>query len=344
MSLSKADKKAKPIKSVTLKKKQIIPLSLALTFTVISLTLGIFAWLTLKSDNISMPSVVLLYLTATALLILTGILIACYCIFTRGCPKGLRTTVIICAAIVCMCFAVAIANAVYSTVELNAKLSVQEYVPYEYDLVFTENATGYSVAINTYSNDGSLAYTRDQESVDYINIEIPSEYNGKPITEIPAFAFSGCWMLESITIPESVTSIGEGAFRNCTSLKSVSIPSRVKSISKYAFYNCKKLSNIVISEGTTLIEEGAFENCRYFNIVVPKSVTYIQRNAFKNCYYSSEIYYCGSEADWSNVTVRLSKGEELPTLKYYSESKPVAIKKELSDYWYYSGGKPTLWG
>ena len=44
---------------------------------------------------------------------------------------------------------------------------------------------------------------------------IPSEYNGKSVTEIDDSAFKDCKAITSVTIPDSVTSIGYDAFENC---------------------------------------------------------------------------------------------------------------------------------
>lgn len=44
------------------------------------------------------------------------------------------------------------------------------------------------------------------------NLIIQDEYNGKAVTSIGNYAFSGCSSLKSIEIPNSVTSIGEYAF------------------------------------------------------------------------------------------------------------------------------------
>jgi hypothetical protein len=49
-------------------------------------------------------------------------------------------------------------------------------------------------------------------------LEIPNEINGKPVTAIGEDAFSNCYSLKSVVIPNSVTTIGSEAFFGCNSL------------------------------------------------------------------------------------------------------------------------------
>ncbi len=55
-------------------------------------------------------------------------------------------------------------------------------------------------------------------------VEIPSEYEGYPVTQISESAFNRCSSLTSVTIPNSVTTIGQGAFSGCSSLESITLP------------------------------------------------------------------------------------------------------------------------
>ena len=73
-------------------------------------------------------------------------------------------------------------------------------------------------------------------------------------------AFFGCWNLQTITIPASVTKIGDGAFNMCSDLKGITIPKSVTFIGYEAFNFCFGLDYIIFEEGSALktIGDGAF--------------------------------------------------------------------------------------
>ena len=59
----------------------------------------------------------------------------------------------------------------------------------------------------------------------------------------------------------SVTSIGENAFSTCFALTSINIPNSVKNIGDEAFYGCHGLTSIIIPESVTNIGNRAFYKC-----------------------------------------------------------------------------------
>ncbi len=69
---------------------------------------------------------------------------------------------------------------------------------YKEGLSYTLSSDGLSYSVKRFS------YSIDDEK----NIVIPSEYNGKPVTEISVMAFVSIKGLKSITIPDSVTKFG----------------------------------------------------------------------------------------------------------------------------------------
>lgn len=150
-------------------------------------------------------------------------------------------------------------------------------------------------SITAYAEDGTLAnglhyrindgaaiidgYTGSEKS-----LEIPSEIDGYPVTQIGWSAFSGCTSLTSITIPYGVVSIGWKAFFGCTSLTSITIPEDVTSIGESAFESCTSLTSITIPESVTYLGWKAFSGCASLtSVTIPGSVTSIGSSAFSDC-------------------------------------------------------------
>ncbi len=114
------------------------------------------------------------------------------------------------------------------------------------------------------------------------SIEIPGELGGYPVTEIGGSAFSCCYSIESITIPDGVTNIGSDAFYSCNSLKDITIPDSVTSIGGNAFSDCTGLKSITIPDSVTSIGGNAFSGCTGLeSVTISKSVTSI--GAFSGC-------------------------------------------------------------
>jgi hypothetical protein len=109
--------------------------------------------------------------------------------------------------------------------------------------------------------DGDTAYAVSQGTSTAAVVVIPAAYEGKPVTAIRFWGFSGYTAMTSVTIPSSVTSIGSMAFGNCTGLTSVTIPSSVTSIDMGAFLGCTGLTSVTIPASVTSISHQAFTMC-----------------------------------------------------------------------------------
>ncbi len=121
---------------------------------------------------------------------------------------------------------------------------------------------------------------------------------------IGIWSFNGCVGLESITIPDGVTSIEDCAFRDCKGLKSITISDSVTHIGASIFSGCAGLESITIPSSITSIGHSAFANCAALtSITIPASVTSIYLYAFDCCTSLTDVYYTGTEQEWSAIFV-----------------------------------------
>ncbi|QVK18233.1 leucine-rich repeat protein [Mycoplasmatota bacterium] len=130
---------------------------------------------------------------------------------------------------------------------------------------------------NTYSVEGY--------SGSYPYLLIPKVYNGRAVTAIDSYAFSGVTSLKSVTIPNSITTIGGFAFYLDSNLTTVIFEegSQLTTIEFSSFAEAKNLTSITIPNSVTTIEQGAFSGVRSLkNITIPSSVTTIGSRAFDN--------------------------------------------------------------
>ncbi len=108
----------------------------------------------------------------------------------------------------------------------------------------------------------------------------------------------------SYTMPNSVTKIDEYAFQDSTKLTSVNLSTNITKIPQYAFSGCSSLASIVIPEGVSEIDNNAFEICTGLkSVTFPSTITGIWSNSFLKCLFITDVYYCGTEEDWANVSV-----------------------------------------
>ena len=104
---------------------------------------------------------------------------------------------------------------------------------------------------------------------------------GGNVTVLADGAFRHCTSLESIELPDSLTSIGSGAFAN-SGLKSVTIPDSVTSSLNSTFRDCTALTTVVIGNNVPHIVS-AFNNCTSLtNVTIGSSVTTIRSDTFRN--------------------------------------------------------------
>ena len=189
--------------------------------------------------------------------------------------------------------------------------------------------------------------------------------NGNLVTElrIPAgvssignYAFWDCRGLTSVTIPDSVLSIGYDAFYNCSGLTSIHITDLAKwcgiSFDNYMsnplycaenlYLNGNLVTELTIPDGVSSIGNYAFSYCRGLtSVTIPDSVSSIGKYAFWDCRGLTTVYYAGTEAEWSKISIDSDNSNlTSATRYYYSETEPTAA----GNYWHYDeNGEVVVW-
>ncbi len=126
---------------------------------------------------------------------------------------------------------------------------------------------------------GSFAFDTNLEDANITKIIIPST-----VKRINPFAFYGANTLTEVVIPSSVEYIGEEAFGACTSLTTINIPSSATNLGGAIFAGCSSLSNVTLSSSINKIPTGMFTNCSSLtSITLPSSVNDIGEYAFLGC-------------------------------------------------------------
>lgn len=226
-----------------------------------------------------------------------------------------------------------LANALYANVVTG---TCGDNLNWEYDtdtkaLVIT----GYG---DMYDYEGS-EYWNSNTPWSQVGEEITSVSFNEGITKIGSSAFVGCYNIESIVIPNSVSRIENYAFQSCGNLSSVTLGSGLKYVGYNAFYNCynvstthytgdvanwcniqfssresnpisisqnlyinnQELIDLVIPAGVNIISSHAFYNCATIkSITIPKSVKIIGTWALEGIWFDS-VNYLGEIGDWCDI-------------------------------------------
>lgn len=115
----------------------------------------------------------------------------------------------------------------------------------------TSSATDYPdlnpVSYYTYTVSNSAATITSVNKAISGDVTIPSTLGGYPVKAIGREAFENCTKLNSVVIPNGLTTVDYYAFNNCTNLRSISIPPSVTTLHP-AFRNCTNLSTVHITD------------------------------------------------------------------------------------------------
>ena len=185
-----------------------------------------------------------------------------------------------------------------------------------------------SVQYNAFYGCNSLTAVYVPDITSWCNIEFPDgwyAYRANPLSYARNLYINNV-LVESIDIPENITSISAYAFYGCENITSANISASVENIGICAFANCPNLTSItvdagnsyyssidgvlynkdetkliqspagkegafVVQDNVTLIEQCAFSACKKLtSITIPATVNSIGQRAFEDCYGLTAVH------------------------------------------------------
>ena len=123
------------------------------------------------------------------------------------------------------------------------------------------------------------------------------------VISIESGAFTDCFKLRKVNIPDSVTTIGGRAFE-ASYLAKIELPDSVTDLGESAFAQCSKLRTVTVSAGLKTIKSGAFAYCFSLERVIfrgkPEA---INDHAFENDSKISDVYFTGTETEKNKIKI-----------------------------------------
>ena len=95
---------------------------------------------------------------------------------------------------------------------------------------------------------------------------------------------------------EKVAEIGDDAFFGCMALTRITLPESIVRIGDWAFFGCRNLTGVVIGKKLVFIGGAAFDDCELL----------------------ADVYYSGSEEDWSKIEIYPSNDELIAATMHYN--------------------------
>lgn len=157
------------------------------------------------------------------------------------------------------------------------------------------------------------------------------------ITTIRTGAFGFCSGLETIDLPSGLCTIMDSAFIRCSGLKSIVLPDSLRTIMDSAFSECSSLREVRIPDQVKVLSDNLFRNCRSISkVVLPKNLTWIGYGAFENCRNLTELHFFnhlrsiqkGAFSGCTQLTIYSPAGSYM---EWYAKKNNIPVAAEQAD-------------
>ena len=236
-------------------------------------------------------------------------------------------------------------NGCYGATLYVPKEAVNAYRTANYWKKFT-NIVGYVACVGVFEvdgilyramNDGTATVIANEEMENYyigdkvIADTVTFEGNNYVVKIIEDNAFSDCYELTSITIPNSVETIGEQAFQGCTGLTSVTIGSGVTDIGAKAFNYCNALETVKCI-GTV---PPVMANADCFSTAAYNRATLLVPRNTEATYAAADYWYKFSHIDgWGSAGQGDVNGDGIMSILDVTSLIDVLLGHELDSFYF----------
>lgn len=195
-------------------------------------------------------------------------------------PNGIRRRLVLLSLLLVLCFALSSCSFSLESAlkELKAYINGEEVAQPPADFVASRENDEY--AYDVYKAYVVITAYLGED----VEVEIPKRIDGTPVKVIGGLAFYESVKVESVEVPEGVTTLEDNAFYYCTELKSVSLPESLETIGDKAFSWCSALETIYLPDGITVIPDYCFNECTSLkSVVCSEDLEKIGARAFSGC-------------------------------------------------------------
>ena len=139
--------------------------------------------------------------------------------------------------------------------------------------------------------------------------------------------FHSCKKLETVKLPEGLTTIKQEVFRHCEKLSSINIPSTVTYIGNYAFQSCKEIREFDIPSGLTYLGCNNFQYSKVTRLILPGTLAQGSNDVFYDSTLQELVF---AASDVSNYNSQFLNGTGSLKLIFYVGDDATTLTSKFS--------------
>jgi len=143
----------------------------------------------------------------------------------------------------------------------------------------------------------SLANCVFEKCTSLLEVTLPDS-----LESVDVYCFIYCSSLEKVNFGNGLKTLSDGVFAHCTSLSDMTLPDSITTLGHCIFDYSSALTKINIPKNLS-VSYSPFTGSSITEIVIPQGISFIAADTFANALSLTDVYFDGTEEEWSNVSV-----------------------------------------